>query len=55
MDFYETLAGKRFFDGQLPKLISALEAIAKALHEAPDVKRSTTAPPALLSLCHSLG
>lgn len=31
MNFHETRYGARFFDGQLPKLISALEGIATAL------------------------
>lgn len=31
MNFHETKYGARFFDGQLPKLISALESIAAAL------------------------
>ncbi len=31
MQFHETAYGKRFFDGQLPKLISALTDIASAL------------------------
>ena len=31
MQFHETGYGKRFFDGQLPALIKALERIAKAL------------------------
>lgn len=50
MDFHETVDGKRFFEGQLPKLISALEAIAKALQKEPAVKQSRTAPPVLLSV-----
>lgn len=32
MNFHETRYGARFFDGQLPKLISALEKIATALN-----------------------
>lgn len=31
MNFHETRYGARFFDGQLPKLISALEGISSAL------------------------
>ena len=31
MNFHETRYGARFFDGQLPKLISALEGIATSL------------------------
>ena len=37
MNFYETVAGKRFFESQLPKLISALQEIAQGLHQAPSV------------------
>lgn len=33
MNFHETRYGARFFDGQLPKLISALEGIASALNK----------------------
>lgn len=31
MNFYETQIGKRFFEGQLPRLIKALEDISEAL------------------------
>jgi len=31
MNFHETRYGSKFFDGQLPKLITALESIAEAL------------------------
>lgn len=31
--FHETVRGKRFFDGQLPKLINTLERIANALEK----------------------
>lgn len=31
MNFFETNMGRRFFEGQLPKLISALEGIAASL------------------------
>lgn len=31
MEFYRTVAGKRFFEGQLPRLITALSDIAAAL------------------------
>lgn len=37
MNFYDTVAGKRFFEGQLPKLISALQEIARGLHQVPGV------------------
>ena len=33
MDFIRTVYGKRFFDGQLPRLIKALERIADALEK----------------------
>lgn len=32
-NFHETMYGKRFFDGQLPKLITTLERIADALEK----------------------
>lgn len=35
MQFYETQMGKIFFQGQLPKLIGALESIATALRSPP--------------------
>lgn len=35
MNFYETAAGKRFFEGQLPKLISTLQEISAALRQRP--------------------
>lgn len=50
MDFFDTLYGKRFFDGQLPRLISALEAIAEALQKEPAARQSRAAAPVLLSL-----
>lgn len=31
MEFYETEAGRRFFQGQLPQLIAALQDVAKSL------------------------
>ena len=33
IEFVRTMIGKRFFDGQLPALIKALERIADALEE----------------------
>lgn len=33
-EFHETMYGKRFFDGQLPRLIAALESIAATLDPA---------------------
>jgi hypothetical protein len=37
MEFFETGYGKRFFDGQLPQLIKAIERAAAALEkQAPD-------------------
>lgn len=39
MNFYETVAGKRFFDSQLPRLITALSGIAAALKNSPPVFR----------------
>ena len=37
MQFYETHMGRAFFQGQLPKLIGALESIAAALRSPPPV------------------
>ena len=31
--FHETMYGKRFFEGQLPKLINALQSIAESLEK----------------------
>lgn len=50
MEFHETVGGKRFFEGQLPRLISALEAIAKALQKEPAVQQSRATTPVLISL-----
>lgn len=33
MEFIRSMYGKRFFDGQLPRLIQALERIADALEK----------------------
>lgn len=37
MQFYETQMGRVFFQGQLPKLIGALESIAAALRSPPPI------------------
>lgn len=37
MQFYETQLGRAFFQGQLPKLIGALESIAAALRSPPPI------------------
>lgn len=37
MQFYETQLGRAFFQGQLPKLIGALESIATALRSPPPI------------------
>lgn len=39
MDFIRTMYGKRFFDGQLPRLIQALERIADALEKQNEIKQ----------------
>lgn len=39
MDFIRTIYGKRFFDGQLPRLIQALERIADALEKQNEIKQ----------------
>tara|TARA_R110001592_G_scaffold219229_1_gene473390 strand:+ start:1413 stop:1580 length:168 start_codon:yes stop_codon:yes gene_type:complete len=38
-EFYRTLSGKRFFDGDLPVLIRALKEIANELKNANELKR----------------
>lgn len=38
IQFHETIRGKRFFDGQLPALIKALERIADALEKQNESK-----------------
>ena len=38
MEFIRTFIGKRFFDGQLPALINALERIADALEKQNELK-----------------
>jgi len=35
-DFYSTLAGRKFYESDLPRLIEALEKIAKELEKAND-------------------
>lgn len=39
MEFIRTMYGKRFFDGQLPRLIQALERIADALEKQNEIKQ----------------
>lgn len=39
MEFIRTIYGKRFFDGQLPRLIQALERIADALEKQNEIKQ----------------
>lgn len=36
--FFETIMGRRFFEGQLPKLITNLDRIATALEKANELK-----------------
>lgn len=38
MEFFETILGKRFYEGQVPKMIKALEDIATELKRANDLK-----------------
>ena len=38
MKFFQTVMGKKFFEGHIPKLIRALESIAKELKRANDLK-----------------
>ena len=40
MEFFQTVMGKRFFEGQVPKLIKALERIADALEDIAEQKES---------------
>ena len=42
MEFVRTMYGKRFFDGQLPRLIQALERIADALEKQNEDKSKET-------------
>lgn len=42
LNFHETMYGKRFFDGQLPRLIKALERIADALEKQNEDKSKET-------------
>lgn len=39
MEFMRSMYGKRFFDGQLPRLIKALERIADALEKQNEIKQ----------------
>lgn len=49
MNFYETKAGHRFFEHQLPLLIASLQDIAKALQKAPiGVQLPVEVPPDFL-------
>ncbi|MCR5670139.1 MAG: hypothetical protein K6G10_03970 [Butyrivibrio sp.] len=34
MEFFQTVMGKRFFEGQLPALIKAVERLAEAVEES---------------------
>ena len=43
MQFHETVMGQRFFQGQLPKLIKALEKIGAELERANDLKEKELA------------
>lgn len=45
MEFYETQMGKRFFEGQLPKLIHTLEDIALSLSQKAAPISLPTEPP----------
>ncbi len=38
MKFFQTMMGRKFFEGQLPRLIKALEKIAEELKRANDLK-----------------
>ncbi len=38
-DFYRTIAGRRFFDGDIPDLVRTLKEIAIELKSANDLKR----------------
>lgn len=37
-EFFKTLMGKRFFEGQVPQVVTALKDIAKELKRANDLK-----------------
>lgn len=50
MDFYQTVAGKRFFESQLPRLITALADIASSLKSpAPALRLEQEVPPNFLA------
>lgn len=38
MEFYDTVGGRRFIDGVFPKLIDAVERMAKATERANELK-----------------
>jgi hypothetical protein len=38
MDFYDTVGGRRFIEGTVPKLIRAIERAAKAMERANQLK-----------------
>lgn len=38
MEFFQTIMGKRFFEGHVPRLVKALEKIAEELERANDLK-----------------
>lgn len=40
MKFFQSVMGKRFFEGQLPRLIKALEKIGQELERANNLKES---------------
>lgn len=41
MKFFQTVMGRKFFEGQLPRLIKALERIADELKRANNLKEGT--------------
>jgi len=42
VEFFQTLMGRRFYEGQVPRLISALERIAVCLEEKNERTRRTS-------------
>lgn len=40
MEFFQTVMGRKFFEGQVPKLIKALERIADALEDIAEQKET---------------
>jgi hypothetical protein len=53
MEFFETVAGRRFFEKQLPDLIRAMEKIAAELQRSNDLKEKDGAEPTVNFQCYA--